>query len=506
MTNAKHFTTFCIVMFLFCLVPSGPVHLSAQADRVNSSSCKVLKDADGLRHLLPDCWYQKAAGLKVVTFKKNMRYGQELSLDPAVLSSELDEIKSQGFSAIDIFAPAEGLAAYNGLDTKNHYRIDPELGNMDDFRRAVRLAHSKRLAAIVFINLGYLSAEAPDWIQASKDKKAGVASDKAKWFLWADKPDAPEPHTQEDIYVTRAERERDKAFWGWKYSETAASYYWAQWKAEGPDKSVIPLPQMNWDDPGWTQEAERIVRFWMDTGIDGMLIDAPLCYPNQTWAHNLQHITSVISSYGNTLMDPEGGRDTAWITEAGYNTLHDYGMDYVTAIDSGNPSQIERDLRGYHDLVVEGGGVLYSRVWTNNYENDPAKRHLQRALMVGAGGIVVYTKRQGSPDAEEARNLHLKELHPALHPTATRRRLATNADDKYYAILKTAKHGSERMVAVYNFQPTPQTVQVNLGVFDSPGTVDTQSAALILLPDQFHPVTVELPAYGYRFFTVLPRK
>jgi hypothetical protein len=36
---------------------------------------------------------------------------------------------------------------------------------------------------------------------------------------------------------------------GWKYSETAASYYWARWKADRPDKSVIPLPQANWGDP-----------------------------------------------------------------------------------------------------------------------------------------------------------------------------------------------------------------------------------------------------------------
>ena len=138
-----------------------------------------LERHDGLRRSLPDCWYQKAAGLKVVTFKKNLRYGHELSLDPAVLSTQLDEIKSQGFSAIEIFAPAEGLTAYNGLDTKNHFDIDPTLGGMDDFRRAVRLAHSKRLAVIAFINLGYFSVEAPDWIQAAKDEKAGIQSNKS---------------------------------------------------------------------------------------------------------------------------------------------------------------------------------------------------------------------------------------------------------------------------------------------------------------------------------------
>ena len=504
MTITKQFIPFCVVMSLLGLIPCGSIHLSAQVDRPNSISCKVLKDADGLRRSLPDCWYQKAASLKVVTFKKNLRYGHELSLDPAILSTQLDEIENQGFSAIEIFAPAEGLTAYNGLDTKNHFRIDPALGNMDDFRRAVRLAHSKRLAVIVFINLGYFSVEAPDWIRAAKDKKAGLASDKTRWFLWADKPDAPAPPTQEDSYMTAADRERNKAYWGWHYSKPAASYYWSRWKADGPDKLVIPLPEVNWGDPGWRQEAERIVRFWMETGIDGMLIDAALCYPNQTWEHNRQYITSIIASYGNTLIDPEGGRDTAWLTEAGYNTLHDYGLDYGAAIDSGNPSQIESALRRYHDLVVEAGGVLYSAHWSNKFASDPAKRHLQQALIVGVGGIVVYTKFQGSPDAEEARNLRLKQEHLALQPTATRRKLATNADDKYYAILKTARDGSERMVAVYNFQPTPQTVQVYLGVVDTPGMVDVLTGAGLPEPDQFHPVRVDLPAYGYRFFTVIP--
>lgn len=499
-----------IIMFLCCLYLFDQSPLRGQVEHGNDGSCNVLKDADGMRRLLPDCWYKKAAGIKVVTFKKNLTYAYELSLDPILLSTQLEEIKNQGFSAIEIFAPADGGTAYNGLDTKNYYRIDPQLGGMDDFRRAVRLAHSKHLAVTIFINLGYLSVEAPDWIQAEKDKKAGNQSNLVSRFLWSDKPDAPPPSTQEDLYVTPDQRERDKAYWGWHYSSAAASYYWSRWKADGPDGSAIPLPQMNWGDPGWRQEAERIVRFWMDTGIDGMVIDAPLCYPNQTWSENLQSITSIVASYGNTLLDPEGGRNTtAWITEAGYNTMHNYDPEFVKAIESGNPSHIETSLNGMHDSIVEHGGVLYSIFFPNKYFSNPMKHHLQQALMVGSGDIVVYTrehKEQKSPDNEEARTLNLKAIHPALFPTAARTRLATNADDKYYAILKTAQDDSERMVAVYNFQPTAQNVQLFLGVVDTPGIVDAQSGVIIPRPDQFHPIVIDLPAYGYRFFTVIPRR
>ena len=116
-----------------------PRHISSsQVDR------EMHDHPSSLRELVPDRWYQKAAGLKIATLKKGRSYGHELSIDPAKVSAQLDEIKAQGFQAVEIFAPAHGLYAYSGLDTVNHYQIDPELGTMDDFRRLVASARSKR--------------------------------------------------------------------------------------------------------------------------------------------------------------------------------------------------------------------------------------------------------------------------------------------------------------------------------------------------------------------------
>jgi hypothetical protein len=246
-----------------------------------------------------------------------------------------------------------------------------------------------------------------------------------------------------------------------------------------------------------------------------MLIDAPLCYPNQTWAHNRKHITQVMAAYGNVLMDPEGGRDLAWITDAGYNCLHDYGLNYevdtyhwqnegvlLQSVRSGNPVAIEPHLR-YRDRIVGVGGVIYSG--SLRLESDPAKRHLQQAVLAGIGDILVYGKQAGNPDAEETRILQLKGRHPALHPVAARRRILTNADDKFYAFLKTARDGSERVLAVYNFQSTPQTVKVDLSVVDTVGLVDVVSGEWVPRKDLFQPVALELPALGCRFFSLAPR-
>lgn len=90
--------------------------------------------------------------------------------------------------------------------------------------------------------------------------------------------------------------------------------------------------------------------------------------------------------------------------------------------------------------------------------------------------IFAYTKRAGNPDAEVTWILKTKYFHSALHPVATRRKLATNNDDRYYAILKTANDGSERILAVFNFQSSSQTVKVDLSVVNTSGLVDLRNS------------------------------
>jgi len=461
-----------------------------------------------LRHLLPDGWWRTIAGIKIVTLKRGRSYGHEISLQPDELSDQLDRIVAQGFQAIEIFAPAEGRYAYSGLNTTDHYRIDPELGTMDDFRRLVRAAHGKGLAVVVFHNIGYFSVEAPDWIAACTDP----GSEQAKWFSWADAPDAPAPGAENSQFFVDHPPLGDppvhEATWGWQYSELASRYYWARWKARGEDGREVGLPQTDWTSEAWAQEAEHIVRFWMGMGIDGMLIDAPLFYTGLTWERNRRYITDVIASFGNVYVQPEGGRDPAWITEGGYNSIQDYGLrlwggtwqenSIMHALETGDPRPIEEALRNYHDQMEAAGAVLYQNV---RRIGDAAKRHLERATLAAVGDILAYSREAGSPDAEEAWILRTRRLHPALHPLGHRRKLPTGADDKHYAFVRTAPDGSERVLVVLNFQSGSQTVEVDTSGLLASGFVELRHGEFITYQN---PLCVELDAYGYRFYQVVP--
>ena len=66
----------------------------------------------------------------------------------------------------------------------------------------------------------------------------------------------------------------------WHYSERVGKYYWVKWKGEHSD---VNMPQFNFAQTAWQEECRRVIRFWMDTGIDGMVVDAVNWYTIGIW-------------------------------------------------------------------------------------------------------------------------------------------------------------------------------------------------------------------------------
>jgi hypothetical protein len=232
-----------------------------------------------------------------------------------------------------------------------------------------------------------------------------------------------------------------------------------------------------------------------------MLVDAPFCYSRLTWESNNRHVTDVIAACGNTFIQAEGCGHVAWLTEGGYNCLQDYGVEKVLieAIRSGDPTPIEESLRTYRDVMADAGGTLYAKV---RGIEDPQQRRLQAATLAGIGDMLVYgTGDKPGPDEEEQRLLRTRLAHPALHQFAARRRLPTNADDKHYAFLKTARDGSERVLVVLNFSSSAQTVEVDISSVATSGLVDLRTGERL---DRALPFCVDLPAHGYAFLQVVP--
>ena len=461
-------------------------------------------------------WYESAAALRNVSLKDNTAYPQ-FPLDPAKAGNQLRVLKEQGFTGIQVFAPADGGRSYNGLDSRDHFRIEPKYGSIADFKRMVQIAHSLNMPVVIFNNLGYSAVDAPSFLKACDDVRNHRESPEVHWFFWSDSKDAPPPATGDRYFLVRPawlvnyrpeERER------WVYNDRAQRYYWTRWPGKDDQGNIVDLPQYNWASPEWQQEAEKIVRFWMNSGIDGMVVDAVNWYVGYTWEIGHRRITDVINSYGDKYSQPEGGGGfqedpVAWISEGGWTSVQDYGLStwwakprmiLENAIEAGDPRSIEESLRSYHDPVVAARGTVNFSLGA--MKAAPQKQLLATAILAATGHLITDWSHAQEPigsDLEVQWLFKTKAAHPALYQLGSRRKLPTNNDARYYAFLRTASDQSERVLVVTNFWATPQDVTVDLSGVRAQSLTDIRSGAK---QSRESSVTFSVPPLGYRFFTI----
>ena len=461
---------------------------------------------------LPPMWWEHSSG--IVRFYPKLR-GQTLR----DIIDALDRVQEWGFDAIEVFAPYHGGKEYAGLDVKDYYRVDPAIGTMDDFLELVDRCHERGLAIIAFLNLGYGAMDFPVFLRACDDVRAGIRSPETHWFLWSDTG-------TEELDKSLAPHFMNDTHGHWTYSDRAGKYYWVKWQGTGGD---VELPQFNFGDPLLQDEIRRVVAFWMETGVDGMIIDAVNWYINCNWQINNETMTGVVRRYPNQYIQPEGGGGFGddpllWIEQGRYNSVQDYGLSiwwtdrYVLgdAILSGAPSAIEPALNDYRDRVVAAGGVTYiGPRWLTDLKKDERLSHdqmLLEAVCIATVGELFYADDlildldwPRERTATLRRILRTLQATPALQAAGERRQLPTNDDRKFYAFLRTSKDDMERALVVLSFQGEPQDVLVTL---DRPtrlreilsnGEVTGGAKAGSESDVQF-----SLPAYGYGIYRMDP--
>jgi alpha-amylase len=144
--------------------------------------------------------------------------------------------------------PVASSPSYHGYDATDYYRVDPEYGTNDDFKRLVREAHRRGIRVLVDMVLNHASNEHPYF----KDASLNPASPYRNWFRWsATKPDIKGPWGQE---VWHRSPVRDEHYYG---------IFWHG------------MPDLNYDNPAVREEAKKVARFWLEEmGVDGFRLDA----------------------------------------------------------------------------------------------------------------------------------------------------------------------------------------------------------------------------------------
>ncbi|MGQ0713740.1 MAG: alpha-amylase family glycosyl hydrolase [Gemmatimonadaceae bacterium] len=144
--------------------------------------------------------------------------------------------------------PVAASPSYHGYDVKNYYRVNPEYGTNDDFKRLVVEAHRRGVRVLVDMVLNHASSEHPYF----KDALLNTNSPYRAWFRWSPtKPDLKGPWGQEV----------------WHRSPVREEYYYGIfWSG---------MPDLNYEEPAVREEAKKVATFWLqEMGADGFRLDA----------------------------------------------------------------------------------------------------------------------------------------------------------------------------------------------------------------------------------------
>ena len=170
------------------------------------------------------------------------------------LLSKLDYLHELGVTGIWLLPFYPSPLRDDGYDISDYRRVHPSYGTLRDFHRFLREAHRRDIRVITELVLAHTSDEHP-WFQRARRARAG--SVQRDFYLWSD---TPERFAEARVIFTDYETSN------WTFDPVARAYYFHRFYSH--------QPSLNYDNPAVRQAIFDVVDFWLETGVDGLRLDA----------------------------------------------------------------------------------------------------------------------------------------------------------------------------------------------------------------------------------------
>jgi alpha-glucosidase len=165
----------------------------------------------------------------------------------------IDYLKWLGVRAVWLSPIFPSPMADFGYDISDYTGIWPTFGSMEDFDQLLRLIHEAGMKLILDLVPNHTSDEHP-WFIESKSSRDNPKRD---WYIWKDaKPDGSPPNNWLSVFGGSA----------WQWDEKTGQYYYHAF--------LVKQPDLNWRNPKVEQAMQKVMRFWLDKGVDGFRVDA----------------------------------------------------------------------------------------------------------------------------------------------------------------------------------------------------------------------------------------
>jgi len=206
------------------------------------------------------------------------------------LMQKLDYLQDLGVTCLWLLPFFPSPLRDDGYDIADYMSVHPSYGTLEDFQSFLHAAHDRGLQVMIELVINHTSDQHP-WFQRARQAPPG--SSERNFYVWSD---TDQKYKDARIIFTDTEKSN------WTWDPVAQAYYWHRFFSHQPD--------LNYDHPAVMEEVLRVMRYWLDMGVDALRIDAIpyLVERDGTNCENLPETHAVIKAMRAAIDEGYAGR------------------------------------------------------------------------------------------------------------------------------------------------------------------------------------------------------
>jgi maltose alpha-D-glucosyltransferase / alpha-amylase len=170
------------------------------------------------------------------------------------LIQKLDYLQDLGVTCLWLLPFFPSPLKDDGYDISDYLGVHPMYGTIEDFQSFLREAHERGLQVLIELVINHTSEQHP-WFQAARIAPPG--SPERDFYVWSD---TYRKYADARIIFTDTEKSN------WTWDPVAKAYYWHRFFSHQPD--------LNFENPRVVEEVVKIMKYWLDMGVDALRFDA----------------------------------------------------------------------------------------------------------------------------------------------------------------------------------------------------------------------------------------
>jgi len=170
------------------------------------------------------------------------------------LIQKIDYLQDLGVTCLWLLPFFPSPLKDDGYDISDYLNVHPMYGTVEDFRAFLSAAHDRDLQVIIELVVNHTSDQHP-WFQRAR--LAPRDSVERNFYVWSESEEK-----YKDARIIFSDTERSN----WTWDPVAKQYYWHRFFSHQPD--------LNYDNPTVIEEVLKVMRYWLDMGVDGLRVDA----------------------------------------------------------------------------------------------------------------------------------------------------------------------------------------------------------------------------------------